>query len=223
MAKQRAIIDRSKVRREHEKERRHNESFQTPLSVKGLYFDEKKDSTLTPQKSGVGIHFVREEHITLAAEPGSNYVGHFTPYSGKAKNIFEGLLEFCSSHDLILDSLNVIGCDGTNVNTGAKGGVSAAVEQPLERSLQWSICLLHINKLPLRHLTQYLDGVTSRSQSFSRQIGKELQSCGQQQIAEFKPVEIQLPANNSVLNTDQQYLYDIATALSSGRCSLKSF
>ena len=214
------IIDRSKVRREREKERRHNQSFQTPSSVQGLYFDGKKDSTLTPQKSGVGAHFVREGHITLVAEPGSNYVGHFTPNSGKAKDIFEGLLEFCSFHDLDLDSLNVIGCDGTNVNTGAKGGVIAAVEQSLGRPLQWSICLLHLNELPLRHLMQYLDGVTSGPQSFSGQIGKELQSCEQQQIAEFEPIEIQLPANDSALCTDQQYLYDIATAVSSGHCSL---
>ena len=127
--------------------------------------------------------FVREEHITLVAEPGSNYVGHFTPYSGKAKDISEGLLEFCSSHDLYLNSLNAIGCDGTNINTGTKGGVIAAVKQSSGRPLQWSICLLHLNELPLRHLMQYLDGVTSGPQSFSGQIGKELQSCEQQQIA----------------------------------------
>ena len=52
---------------------------------------------------------------------------------------------------------------------------------------------------------QYLDGVTSGPQSFSGQIGTELQSCEQQQIAEFKPVEIQLPAYDSALSTDQQY------------------
>ena len=33
-----------------------------------------------------------------------------------------------------------------------------------------SICLLHLNELPLGHLVQYLDGVTSGSHSFSRQI-----------------------------------------------------
>ena len=67
---------------------------------------------------------------------------------------------------------------------------------------------------------QYLDGVTSGPQSFPGQIGKELQSCEQQQIVEFKPFEIQLPANDSALSTDQQYLYDVVTAVSSGHCSL---
>ena len=37
---------------------------------------------------------------------------------------------------------------------------------------------------------QYLDGVNSGPQSFLGQLGKELQTCVQQQIAEFEPVEI---------------------------------
>ena len=83
------------------------------------------------------------------------------------------------------------------------------------------VCLfVALNELPLRHLMQYLDGVTSGSQSFSGQIGKELQSCKQQQIAEFKYIAIQLPANDSALRTDQQDIHDIATAVSSGHCSL---
>ena len=67
---------------------------------------------------------------------------------------------------------------------------------------------------------QYLNGVTSGPQSFSGQIGKELLSYKQQQNAEFEPIEIQFPTNDSAFSTDQQYLYDIATAVSSGHCSL---
>ena len=98
-----------------------------------------------------------------------------------------------------MDSVNVIDCDGTNVNAGAKRGVIAAVEQSLGRTLQLSICLLHLNELPLRHPMQYPNRVTSGPQSFSGQIGKELQCCEQQQIAEFEPIEIQLSANDSAL------------------------
>ena len=122
---------------------------------------------IKPQMSGVETHYVSEENITLVAEPGSNYVGDFTPNSGKAKDISKVLLEFYSFYDLDLDSLNIIGCDSTNVNTGAKGGVIAAVEQSSERPLQWSVCILHLNELPLRHLRQYFDGVTLGPQSFS--------------------------------------------------------
>ena len=52
---------------------------------------------------------------------------------------------------------------------------------------------------------QYLEGVTSGPQKFSGQIGKELQFCEEQQIAKFEPIEIQLPAYDSALSTDQQY------------------
>ena len=90
------IIDRSKVRQEPEKERQNNQSFQTPSSVQGLHFDRKKDSTLTLQKFGVGTHFISKEHITLVAKPGSNYVGHFTPNSGKVRHFWRtpGILLF---------------------------------------------------------------------------------------------------------------------------------
>ena len=58
-------------------------------SFQRLHFDEKKNSPLTPQKFGVGTHFVREEHITLVAEPGSSYVRHFIPKSGKQKTFLK--------------------------------------------------------------------------------------------------------------------------------------
>ena len=70
---------------------------------------------------------------------------------------------------------------------------------------------------------QFLDGVTSGPQSVSGQIGKKLQSCEQQQIAESELIEIQLLAHDSALSTDQRYLYNIATAVSSGYCSLSLF
>ena len=105
------------------------------IKCAGIIFRWKKDSTLTFQKSGIGTHFVREENITLVAKPGSNYVSYFTLKSGKAKDVPERILKFCSSHDLDLDSLNVIGCDGRNVNAGVKEGVIAAVQQFLGRPL----------------------------------------------------------------------------------------
>ena len=58
---------------------------------------------------------------------------------------------------------------------------------------------------------QFLDRVTSGPQSVLGQIGKKLQSCEQQQIAEFELIEIQLLAHDSALSTDQQYLYSFAT------------
>jgi len=43
----------------------------------------------------------------------------------------------------------VMGCDGTNVNTGAVGGVIRLLEEHLNRPLQWLVCMMHANELPL--------------------------------------------------------------------------
>lgn len=61
---------------------------------------------------------------------------------------------------VLKQELQVIGCDGTNVNTGWKGGVTKHIELIINKPLQWSICPLHASELPLRHLLQHLDGHT---------------------------------------------------------------
>lgn len=68
---------------------------------------------------------------------------------------------------MCLAHLICIGCDGTNVNTGIKGGVIRLIELELKRPLQWFICQLHGNELTLRHLFQYLDGGTTGPHNFS--------------------------------------------------------
>jgi len=46
---------------------------------------------------------VIEEHITVLAEPGSKYLGHFSPSSGTAKNMANSLI----------NKIQAIECDGT--------------------------------------------------------------------------------------------------------------
>ena len=41
-----------------------------------------------------------EEHVTVLAEPGSRYFGHFSPSSGTAKNISNSLIEFCKDKQI---------------------------------------------------------------------------------------------------------------------------
>ena len=66
----------------------------------------------------------------------------------------------------------VIGCDGTNVNTGAVEGVIRLLEEHLNRPLQWLACMMHANELPLRHLINKLDGVIQGPKRFSGIIGR---------------------------------------------------
>ena len=53
------------------------------------------------------------------------------------------------------------------------------------KQLIWSVCTLHTNELPLRHLIQKLDGPTTSGSSFSGEVGKLL------------PVTQKLPENPS--------------------------
>ena len=57
--------------------------------------------------------------------------------------------------------------------TGHSGGVMCIMEERLGRPLQWSICLLDCNELPLRHVFRLLDEITTTGpDSFSGKIGK---------------------------------------------------
>ena len=89
----------------------------------------------------------------------------------------------------VLDKFVAIGCDGTNVNTGRKGGIIALMEQELQKPLQWLICQLHANELPLRHLLIHLDGATSGPHAFKGKIGKAMSVCETLPIVDFTPIE----------------------------------
>ena len=56
--------------------------------------------------------------------------------------------------------MTIIGCDGTATMTGSSRGCIASLEKLLQRPLQWTICLLHCNELPLRQVFMDLDGIT---------------------------------------------------------------
>ncbi|GBN70943.1 hypothetical protein AVEN_82079-1, partial [Araneus ventricosus] len=72
---------------------------------------------------------------------------------------------------------NEVGCDRTSVNTGVKGFIIRNMEVILNRPLQWFVCQLHANELPLRHLFAHVDGTTNRSRSLTGEIRKLLAGC----------------------------------------------
>ena len=71
-------------------------------------------------------------------------------------------------------NLSIIGSDGTATMTGPTRGCIAPLEALLRRPLQWVICLLHCNELPLRHVFKALDGTTKSPDSFAGVIGSHL-------------------------------------------------
>ena len=117
----------------------------------------------------------------------------------------------------------MLGCDRTNVNTGNKGGVIILIELKPQWPLQWLICLLHANELPLCHLFEELDGPTSGPRCYSGSIGKFLETCEILKVVDFQPINhnVEMPeVDRKVLSTDQLYLFDIWQALLSGTCSI---
>ncbi|CAH1996010.1 unnamed protein product [Acanthoscelides obtectus] len=143
------IVDRSKIRRERAKVRVDlKRKDERRKEVYGIYFDGRKDQTLVQtSKEGISSKKTKiEEHIVLVSEPGSKYIGHFTPESGNSLSIKRGILDFLEPN-FDVSNLLVIGCDGTAVNTGSKNGIIRQLEVSLNRSLQWFVCLLHANDL----------------------------------------------------------------------------
>ena len=94
----------------------------------------------------------------------------------------------------------------------------------LSRPLQWLVCLLHANELPLRHLFQTLDGATSGPVGFTGKLGKALTNCEKLPIKQYQSIDCDLPAVISDdLSTDQSYLYDMCDAVSNGKCAVNMF
>lgn len=215
------VVDKNKIRREVERNRKQVRDSDLTYSscIEGLYFDGRKYQTMK-QQGGRRV-VVAEEHIALIKEPGSKYLGHVSlaPHT-KAIDILNGITSFIKENNINTTKLAVIGCDGTNVNTGWKGGAIRLLETHFKKPLQWSICLLHANELPLRHLLQLLDGDTKGPYTFSGPIGSRLADCEKLPVVQFKSMEIELlELDKKDLSTDQQYLYLICQTITSGTCS----
>lgn len=116
-----------------------------------------------------------------------------------------------------------MGCNGTATNTGWKGSVIQYLENYLKRPLQWCVCMLHANELPLRHFFMSLDGSTSGPKEYTGPIGKQLAACKSKPLVSFCAVAgnlLELPDNIvKELSTDQKYLYEICHAVMAGFCS----
>src|SRR6185436_21130190 len=98
------------------------------------------------------------------------YIGHVSPTAGSALQIKKSIMEFIVANNVNVNKLAAVGCDGTNVNIGAHNGVIRLLEVEMQKPLQWLVCQLHANELPLRHLFEHLDGATSSPCAFSGPI-----------------------------------------------------
>ena len=215
------VVDRNKIRRARQKNRSSTVNEREPKPIKAIYFDGRKDLTLIQEMKG-GKYYrkkVMEEHISLVEEPGAEYVGHYSVTCGSAEGISKGFFLYAKEKNIDLKDLVAIGCDGTVVNTGEKGGAIRMIEQKLNKPVHHFICQLHANELPLRHLVEKIDGKTSGPHGFTGPIGKELTTCENLPIVAFEKIDAEEPiVHCKDLSTDQKYLLDIHKTITTGVC-----
>ena len=82
----------------------------------------------------------------------------------------------------IFKQLKVVGAEGTVGNTGSTRGTIPYIVTELSRLLQWSFCLLHLNKNPLKHLIHQIYGRQRGSTKFRGAIADALENCQAQPI-----------------------------------------
>ena len=84
--------------------------------------------------------------------------------------------------------------------------------------MQWLICQLHANELPLRHLLQNLDGKTKGPSFFTGTLGKKLEKCETIYVYQnFQRIQAQIiEVKCDDLSTDQKCLLEIHCIISKG-------
>ena len=192
---------------------------QSGSELKALYFDGRHDQT----RVGRGASMETEEHITVVAEPGSEYLSHFTPVSGKAIDQVNELISIAASFG---GDVCVLGCDGTAVNTDKSGGVVRLFELIQGRPVHWFVCQIHANELNLREIFRKLDGGTTGPKSFTGPLGKSASGAVHLlPIAQFQPVPGHVPELSeevaAELSNDQLILYRLAMAVQTGTITSK--
>ena len=168
----------SKVKRERKRWGKQLEEENRGLSLpKGLYSDGKRIDTLVRDTVTTKVQIrgrrgksaykevtttsnkvERQEHFVVVSEPGNRYLTHITPDPGTGVAISKELVAVVREKDI---KLEVLGMDGTPVNTGIHNGVFRLLELELGYPVQHVVCLLHLNELHLRHYFIKIDGTTS--------------------------------------------------------------
>lgn len=158
---------------------------------------------------------VQEEHITLVGQPGNVFLGHVAPEKKDAKSVAGSIWSFLGERGT-RDDLEVIGGDSTVHNTGHKGGTFFFIQELIGHRLLISVCKLHTNELPLRHVIKFLGIPTQSNNKFGGVVGEAI--CGSVELLPFDPnferikddrvVFPQLTADVvNDLSTDQRYAY----------------
>lgn len=156
----------------------------------------------------------------MVSFPNRKYVEHVVPDSGRADDISKEILSLIRDSNSE-ETLRAVVCDGTAVNTGYNNGVIRKMEISLQKPLQWLVCLLHANELPLRKILEVVDGKTTGPRTSEGQLASMLDFDPKlKPIIEFAPVPGRvIDIEETVvddLSTDQLYLLRICLLVQQG-------
>ena len=232
------MIDHSKLRRERIKAGQLSEKRRSEQHLgNALYFDGKKCPTLVREVTSVKVQkrgmrgrgssatvqtkrvkLQSEEHYTVVEQPDAKYLTHFTPDSGSGRDIAREIVDIVCEKDMRLE---VLGCDGTAVNTGENNGAMRIVELDIGKPLHHFVCLLHTNELSFRHLFAAVDGGTTGPNSFDGPIGQAAtEDVWKLPITSFETMRGKTPTIPDTvvdsLSRDQKILYLLARAVETG-------
>ena len=133
---------------------------------------------------------IKEEHYTVCREPGGNYVCHFTPPTTKTKKhaevVADNLVKFLKEKGSD-KTLQAIGGNLTNVNTGWKSSCMHRVKVKLGHKLNWLVSALYTIELSLQHLIATLDGKTLSNNKWTGNLGKMLEHATELEIDQSFP------------------------------------
>jgi hypothetical protein len=164
------------------------------------------------------------DNIAVVEQPndGNGYLGFVSSPNSDAESIFQKLLEFFKQNERDLNSLFVIGCDGAATNVGIDNGIIRKFEELLHVPLHRIVCLLHLLELILKAVISIYFGDNINTYKSTTQITVALENCHKFPVKKFTKVQLKnMPLINgsfdeSVLNHDQKYLYDIAKGVNDG-------
>ena len=92
-----SVIDKNKIYRARKKRRMNSVALnKTALHLQSLYFDGRKDQTITQKLINGRMHerTVVKEHTTLIKERQSECIGHFAASTGSSQALFNCLISY---------------------------------------------------------------------------------------------------------------------------------
>ena len=110
-------------------------------------------------------------------------------------------------------------------NTGEQSGTIRLLELSLKKPLQWSICLLHLNEIIIRHIIERVDGPNIGPDTYLGDVGKAICSMSKDpqkyltKFVNFKAVCGKVPEQidpQLLVNQDQFYFYAICIGIQKG-------